>query len=436
MSGVITAGVIGAGVGLYGASRQASAARDAANSQNDAGAAARQMYQDETDLGQARALLYALGPQALPMLQSTLPQDRYERLFGRQPANTEQLSAMQRELDQIRAQLDPYREANRGPDKYSEGRARQDGVDIDRLKGRANQLQQILSRPQDLGAAGLISQDAVAGAGRGYINDMEGLTSEFANRSAGMLTGYDADTSRLMGMFDANRSAQQGRASRMEGMGQAMGLGLASYGEGERARVKREGGEAKTAMDRQAVARLGSMGLGQSTLVGNQLAENSRRVNNDVSDRLGRINDSQFDRGLGIQQAQLGIAQGNARDAMGLDQLGLGLATDRSTRRTGLEGTLIGQEFGYRSAPLQARQSLLTSATFNPNLGQNTTQFFPGASASASSGNVWGQFMQGTGGALFGTYLGSLNPQNSQSNQNRINQLGSMYAEGPLQQQG
>ena len=428
MAGVVVAGAISAGLGLYGASQQASAARDAAKSQNDAGAAARQMYLDETDLGQARALLYALGPDALPMLQATLPKDRFERLVGRPAASGEDLAAMRQELAQINAQLDPYRETNRGPDKFSEGRARQDGVDIDRLKGRANQLSQILARPQDLGSNGLISQRDIAGAGSGYINDMGRLTGEFADRSKGMLSGFDTDTTRLMGLFGQNQARQQQRASQMEGMGNSMGLGLASYGSGERARVKREGGEAKTAMDRQAVSRLGAMGLGQSTLVGNQLAENSRRVSNDVNDRISAINDRQFDRGLGIQQAQLGIAQGNARDALGLDQLGLGLATDRSTRRTGLEGTLLGQEFQYRSAPLEARLSLLTSATFNPSLGQNTTQYFPGASPSAASGNVWGQFMQGTGGTLFGNYLGSMNQaQNPSQNPNGTPQMNPSY---------
>ena len=57
-------------------------------------------------------------------------------------------------------------------------------------------------------------------------------------------------------------------------------------------------------------------------------------------------------------------------------------------------------------APLAAKQSLLTSNVFQPFLGQNTTQYFPGVSPSGASANAWGGFMSGTGGTLFGKSIG------------------------------
>lgn len=366
----IFSGIAGGLLGLFGASQQAEGAREGAQAQIQAGRDAQKLYTNETDLGQARALLFAMGDQALPYLQATLPRDRYQRLFGRPAATAEDRTRYQTELDQAKQTLARYKTS--GGNGYLDNAARAAGVDIPALTARVGELQQIIDNPNDTGSPGVFDQNALSGMtqGGGYLGQLGTMASDAAKRGGQMMTDFNADTGRL---------TQQANA---------MGLGLASYGEGEKARVRREAKDTNKAMDRQAVARLSASGLGNSTLTSNALNENARLVNNTLSDQIGRINDQKFQTGLGIQQANLG------------------LASDRASKRTGLQGTLNDQRYQYDLAPVAAKQALLTSNVFQPFLGQNTTQYFPGVSPSGASSNAWGGFMQSTGGTLFGNALG------------------------------
>lgn len=363
-------GIIGGVLGLGGQALASEGAREGAQAQIQAGRDAQKLYTNETDLGQARQLLFAMGDQALPYLQATLPRDRYQRLFGRPAATAEDRTQFTQELEQAKQTLARYKTS--GGNGYLDNAARAAGVDIPALTARVGELQQILDNPNDTGSPGQFSDSSIAGMtqGGGYLGQLGTLASEATKRGGQMMSDFNADTGRL---------TQQGNA---------MGLGLASYGEGEKNRVRREAKDTNKAMDRQAVARLSASGLGNSTLTANALNENARLVGNTLSDQLGRINDQKFQTGLGIQQANLG------------------LASDRASKRTGLQGTLNDQRYQYELAPVAAKQALLTSNVFNPFLGQNTTQYFPGVSPSGASSNSWGGFMQNTGGALFGRYLG------------------------------
>jgi len=363
-------GIIGGVLGLAGTGMQANAASDAAGAQIQAGRDAQKLYTNETDLGQARALLFAMGDQALPYLQATLPRDRYQRLFGRPAATAEDRTRFRTELDQAKQTLARYKTS--GGNGYLDNQARAAGVDIPALTARVGELQQILDNPNDTGSPGQFDQAALSGMtqGGGYLGQLGTLAGEASKRGDQMMGQFNADTGRLTQM------------------GNAMGLGLASYGEGEKARVKREAKDTNLAMDRAAIAKLNAGGFGKSTIAANAVAENARTTRNTLSDQLGAIRDKQFQAGLGIQQANLG------------------LATDRATRGTGLQGQLNDQKYQYALAPLAAKQSLLTSNVFQPFLGQNTTQYFPGVSPSGASANAWGGFMSGAGGTLFGKYLG------------------------------
>ena len=93
-------GVLGLAGGIFGAATGAESAREGAQAQIQAGRDAQKLYTNETDLGQARALLFAMGDQALPFLQASLPRDRYQRLFGRPAATAEDRGRFQTELDQ------------------------------------------------------------------------------------------------------------------------------------------------------------------------------------------------------------------------------------------------------------------------------------------------------------------------------------------------
>lgn len=379
-------GIIGGVLGLAGSGLQAEGAREGAQAQIQAGRDAQKLYTNETDLGQARALLFAMGDQALPYLQATLPRDRYQRLFGRPAATSEDRTRFTQELEQAKQTLARYKTS--GGNGYLDNAARAAGVDIPALTARVGELQQILNNPNDTGSPGVFDQNALSGMtqGGGYLGQLGTMAQNASARGQKLMGDFNADTGRL------------------EQMGNAMGLGLASYGEGEKARVKREAKDTNLAMDRAAIAKLNAGGFGKSSIAANAVAENARQVGNNLSDQLGAIKDRQFQTGLGIQQANLG------------------LATDRATRRTGLQGQLNDQEYQYQLAPVAAKQALLTSNVFQPFLGQNTTQYFPGVSPSAASANAWGGFMSGTGGTLFGKSIGLYGNNNSgNSNANPSN---------------
>jgi len=210
---------------------------------------------------------------------------------------------------------------------------------------------------------GVIDKDSL---GEGFIGQMKSLSEEYVSKGKQMISGYDEDTKRLL-----EKS-------------QAMGLGLEQYGRGEEEKAKRESARSQTAANRMAASRLASSGLGQSTLMANQLAENERRASEGLQERLGAISDKRFGIGLGLQQDQLN------------------LLSDRLTRRTGLEGSLMDREYQLKATPIAQEQALVTSPAFNPYLNLDTTRFFSGADPSAASGAVWGQFMQGAGGMVAG----------------------------------
>ena len=363
-------GIIGGVLGIAGQATQAEGARESAQAQIQAGRDAQKLYTNETDLGQARALLFAMGDQALPYLQATLPRDRYQRLFGRPAATPEDRTRFTQELEQAKQTLARYKTS--GGNGYLDNAARAAGVDIPALTARVGELQQILDNPNDTGSPGQFDQASLSGMtqGGGYLGQLGTMANDASARSDKLMGQYNADTGRL---------TQQANA---------MGLGLASYGEGEKARVKREAKDTNTAMDRAAIAKLNAGGFGKSTIAANAVAENARQVGNTLSDQLGAIKDKQFQAGLGIQQNTLG------------------LATDRATRGIGLQGQINDQKYQYALAPVAAKQSLLTSNVFQPFLGQNTTQYFSGASPSGASANAWGGFMSGTGGSMFGNYMG------------------------------
>lgn len=210
---------------------------------------------------------------------------------------------------------------------------------------------------------GSIDKEAL---GEGFIGQMKSLSEEYVGKGKQMISGYDEDTKRLL-----EKS-------------QAMGLGLEQYGRGEEEKAKRESARSQTAANRMAASRLASSGLGQSTLMANQLAENERRASEGLQERLGAISDKRFGIGLGLQQDQLNLLSG------------------RLSQRTGLEGSLMDREYQLKATPIAQEQALVTSPAFNPYLNLDTTRFFSGASPSAASGAVWGQFMQGAGGQLAG----------------------------------
>jgi hypothetical protein len=300
---------------------------------------------------------------------------------GLKDAERQSMTTRRQEIEAWKNDPANFQRDSKGQIKYEKDGTTPKYIDKKKLEALVQEDKNIVQRFNQFGydAAGVATGEFDKGRGElvggsidkealgeGFLGQIKALNEEYVGKGKQMMSGYDEDTKRLL-----EKS-------------QAMGLGLEQYGRGEEEKAKRESARSQTAANRMAASRLASSGLGQSTLMANQLAENERRASEGLQERLGAISDKRFGIGLGLQQDQLN------------------LLSDRLTRRTGLEGSLIDREYQLKAAPISQEQALITSPAFNPYLNLDTTRFFSGASPSAASGAVWGQFMQGAGGQLAG----------------------------------
>jgi len=367
-------GLLGAGGllgSLFGGSQAASGARDQAQAQIQAGREARADYGNSTDEGMYRALLMALGPeQARTFIQGVLPRDRADRLVGR-PASQASFTDQQRaRLQEIDARLSQGPAAGSGapaarrPSQNARGQVANDQSNWDQERTRLEQERADLMRAagEDPGQTGIFNSDATSAMGPGYLSEMERLAGTFRDQGTAELARYDQDT--------ANLSAG-GR--RLENNARA-------YGQGRAAEINRDAERAATGSARQIQSRLAGSGLANSTVMSNEIAGAGRQI---FEGQQGALND------LGDRQTQL---------MTGLGQQRLGMEDSRSRGRTSLGLGLQDRDISMSSAPLSSRMQLMTGNTFNPMLGQNTSQYYPGVSPGGAAASTWGNALGAMGG--------------------------------------
>lgn len=365
---------LGLGGSLLGGLFGANSAADQARAANAAGAAARSDYQNVTDEGMLRQLAFALGPDEAERVfrGSGISQDRIDRLFGRpatpataNPGNDARIAEIQRQLGTMRPQV---------------GRGTRDGHgSTNTRRGDLERELATLTRANGTGTPGVTGSMDVAGfnnLGPGYLSQMGDLADQFIGKGQSALTGYNLDTDRLMRGGDSLLS------------------GLEGYGNQERTRITREAARGNRNADNASLAALSAAGLDTSTLRANQVSNNARRFSEQASDQTGALEDN-------LIRMRTGVKQGN-----------LGMLASRLGGRTGLETSLNDQALSLKQAPLSARMSLLTGSTFNPWLGQNTTQYYPGVSPSAQFGSGLSSMLSGLGGQAAGIGMqGLLTPE-------------------------
>ncbi len=228
--------------------------------------------------------------------------------------------------------------------------------------------------------------DARSG-GRGSTIDDTGV--KLANAMGGSLDSQLRNNvrmsrvtgNRIVGDYNAGAQASDALARGAEGI-------AANYGRGAEDLIDVDMGRALEGANRLAMAQLASRGLGNSTLVGNQISENGiNAAREGLRQKIGVRRDT-TDRVLQARSQTLANTRANTAGRTGIQAANL----DRTMQlRTGRQNTLL---------------SAMNSGIMNPWLGASTTQYYPGYSSLGSGLNGLAQGLSGAGGFIAGGGLG------------------------------
>lgn len=328
-----------------------------ANAANDAGARSLDLYKTETGNAKVLPIFEALGADAPAFLRAMLPRDEYNRLFGSDPQE------LQRQIQAVQ--------------QYNASGA----VPVTR-NNRTGVRPGFTPQAVPEGSKGVFDLQALTdqyAGSKGTVGQYQGVADEFKARGASDLAMFDSDTSKL---------ARQGtnNLARIQANTRGLVNEASKYGAGREAQIARDSERARKSANDESAAFFAGSGLGNSTLLGNQLGANNRLFEEKKQDALQNLADNKVGLTMGAKQ------WGYGQQAAGADS-NLARASQRSFGRSTLAEGIRGQDQSLAMMPIQARQQAFSGGTFNPFLGQNTSQYFPGASA-------FGSFAANTGNAL------------------------------------
>lgn len=393
------AAVAAGGVSLLGGIMGARGASAQANAQVQAGRDAQKLYDNRTGEGMGNMLRMLYGADARSKAQGLMGQDQFGRTFGR-PAS-EAVAAANKSIADIDLVLAKYGKAahttvgrtSNGlgertiqvPASYDKAKAKADGVDIDALIAQKKQHEQII-KGGDAGQVGLFDPSTDAAAGPGMLNRMQSLFGQFDTEAKGLQSKFGADTQALLGQGDA-----QLQEARM-------------YGRDRQALAQQDADRMAKQLNAATKARMQASGLGGGTTEAQQLQGNTMNIYDALQRQRAAIGD---------QALQL---------SQGVRSQNLGMQNQRSLQGSAMDMNLLQRSQELRQQPLQTEMGLLTGNIMNPYLGQNTTQYFPGVSASGAAMSSLGNSFSAAGGMGLG-YL-----MQNRANGGGASQMGQMRA--------
>lgn len=256
------------------------------------------------------------------------------------------------------------------------------------------------------------------------FGQMQGISgSAGAGRNAA-LGRFDRDSASLFGTGLYNAQAVGGLYDRARNdtigrfrsdMGRVAGVAR-GYGAGAEALIDEDAGRALTEANRISTARMAGSGLGNSTLLSNQMAGNTATIRRAAArDKVG-VQRERADREMGALSAMasgtLGAGTSLYGQQAGALERGLGSTLDRaasrSALRTGIEQDNIGRDEANRRNDLLMALNVLQGPVMNPWLGAGTSQYYPGVSPGGSALTSVGNSL-----AMLGAY-GMARNENSQ----------------------
>lgn len=273
--------------------------------------------------------------------------------------------------------------------------------------------------------------------GQGILNNYDAASGRLNDLYQQTLGDYDTGTNTLMGQYQGMYNDQARRGSGLEAM-------ASDWGRGAEESATADAQRALTGANQQAQGRLAASGLGNSTLVANQMSGNASEsarnlANTKLAIQQGRLGAqmgarSQTNQTLGgISSAQTGAMGQRLTGRTGLQTDNINFQNQRSNARTGIEDANLNRNITLRQTPLNTRLAMLQSQIMNPGMNINTAQFYT-PSGAGSTQSALGGFLGNMGGNIFGrsNYMnsGSGGQNNASTNyQNDPNYQGMMAYE-------
>lgn len=280
-----------------------------------------------------------------------------------------------------------------------------------------------------------------AGIGGPLYKQMQDLIGAAGSTKA--LDTFNADASALQGgnqaaMLQALGAHDAGSADLWRMFSGGANAGLGAYDQGaagltkmlersgvDRGRIIRQDAAKQLRQTNDAsLAALQAGGLGNSTLRANSIAGNARSVGEQQDRALTDLNDMVTNQKVGLGRSLLSERSGLQKGYF--DQSAAAL-TDRANSRDATYQDFLKQALNYQFANMGTRagltqgqedrvsgakqnyinflNSIQSGGVMNPWLGQNTSQYYPGASGAASALNSFGSGMNDIAGLLIASKM-------------------------------
>jgi hypothetical protein len=258
-------------------------------------------------------------------------------------------------------------------------------------------------------------QDQTGGS---VLSQLRGLQDYNKAGTAAITGGYQGDSDRLRAAGQGNLAALQGiykggtdsiLGTYDKGAAGIMNIADA-YGRGREQTINRDSERMNKSADARSRAALAASGLGNSTLLGNQLTANARNAQESKQSALQNLGDAQVGLKTGLASNFLNQRNstynnlfnnwaGTAERTMGQN-----LANDysRSQGRTVLDTESLNRYLQLGQMTPNTLLSALGSNVTNPWLGQNTSQYYPGYSGAGSALANLGSGAMALGGQQMG----------------------------------
>lgn len=365
--------LVAGGLTLGGSMISASGARSAANADAAAGREAHQFTDDRTALAALYQLAQAYGGEtALRMAPALFGQDMATRLLGTEataPGGLNESDA--RRLAEARQELQSVQQSGR---RWRHGRG---WVYTDDANNQASALMAEIASLEQRGGGtsatpGLVNRsDLLQFGGSGLFGQMDQAAAGAAQSGAEDLARLDTTIAGLN--TDAQGIIGQAEQNYQDEMGA----------------VERDAGRLQRGLNRETVSQLTRAGVGGSSVVGNQVAANTLRVNEMTGDRRRQLEQSKNEFLTGLR--------GNALDrkqALSLARFGFG--RDQANQNTSLQMGNLGNRFSF-----------MQSGALNPWASRDASSNFRAGGAGVGS-QILGNTAAGIGGQLLGYQMEDL----------------------------
>jgi len=319
---------------------------------------------NSSDPGQAFARTIG-GRQALDAFRDNGFHNWFAQQYGRWPNPSE-----------VQAAYDSVKNGSGlGNNANSAGDGEYDSTQVDKFKSQYGGKRGIIGQLEDLGTW-------AEGQGNNVLND-------YNSGMASVLKGYD----------DSVNTAKDTRQT------DAMAAGLedmaGQWGRGRDKIIEQDAERARAGADQRAIGRLGAMGFGNSSLVGNQLASNAMESNRNVARAKQDLGEAQIDRQMGARQYRTNLADSNLSRLLGVMGQRNAAAGGMQQGRTAIQSDNLNRNMQLRQQPINTNLAMLQSPLMNPGSGINASSYFTPSGAGGMQ-SAFGGFLGNMGGQIFG----------------------------------